>query len=289
MYNITIVGLGLIGGSLAKALKGYPDVTVYGINHRKSVVDMAIADRVIANGAETEDEILEKSDMVVLCLYPSLCVEFVKNHINHFKKGALLTDVCGIKEKFVKDINAVIRPDMEFVGAHPMAGREVYGYVNSLPTLFNNCNFLITPTPDNTEKAIAEIEKMAKYIGAKKIVRISPHDHDEMIAYTSQLMHVIAVALCDNKHIEIASSFSAGSLRDCTRVAVINEILWSELFIENKDALCILIEEMKESLERIETAIKNEDYDTLKSIMKHATEAKLKYLNGETHMKPINQ
>ncbi|MBQ8002011.1 MAG: prephenate dehydrogenase [Clostridia bacterium] len=287
MYTITIVGLGLIGGSLAKALKGCPDTTVYGINHRKSVVDMAVADRVIANCGESDDEILQKSDMVILCLYPSLCVDFVKEHIKNFKKGALLTDVCGIKEKFVADINSVIRPDMEFVGAHPMAGREVYGYVNSLPTLFNNCNFLITPTPDNTEQSIKCVEKLAKYVGAKKIVRISPHDHDEMIAYTSQLMHVIAVALCDNKHIEIASNFSAGSLRDCTRVAVINEILWSELFIENKDALCILIDEMKASLDKIENAIKAEDYDTLKAIMKRATEAKLKYLNGETHMKPI--
>ncbi len=289
MYNITIVGLGIIGGSLAKALKGYPDTTVYGINHRQSIIDMAVADRVIANNGETDEEILEKSDMVVLCLYPSLCVDFVRKHIDHFKKGALLTDVCGIKEQFVKDINSLIRPDMEYVGAHPMAGREVYGYVNSLPDLFKNCNFLITPTPDNTEWAIGEIEKMAKYIGAKKIVRISPHDHDEMIAYTSQLMHVIAVALCDNKHIEIASSFAAGSLRDCTRVAVINEVLWSELFIENKEALCVLIDELKGSLDRIENAIKNEDYDTLKAIMKHATEAKLKYLNGETHVKPINQ
>ncbi len=280
MYNITIVGLGLIGGSLAKALKGYPNTTVYGINHRQSVIDMAVADRVIANSGETEEEIIKKSDMIILCLYPSLCVEFVKKHIDNFKRGALLTDVCGIKEKFVKDINSVIRPDMEFVGAHPMAGREVYGYVNSIPDLFQNCNFLITPTPENTEKSIGEIERMAKYIGAKKVVRISPHDHDEMIAYTSQLMHVIAVALCDNKHIEIAASFSAGSLRDCTRVAVINEVLWSELFIENKEALCILIDEMKESLERIETAIKNEDYDTLKAIMKRATAAKLKYLHG---------
>ncbi len=288
MYNIAIVGLGLIGGSLAKALKGCPDTRIYGINHRKSVVDMAIADRVIENKGEGDDEILNKCDMVILCLYPSLCVEFVKEHIESFKKGALITDVCGIKEKFTEDIKKVIRPDMEFVGAHPMAGREVYGYVNSIATLFNNCNFLITPTPDNTEKAIGEVEKIAKYVGAKKIVRISPHDHDEMIAYTSQLMHVIAVALCDNKHIEIASNFSAGSLRDCTRVAVINEVLWSELFIENKDALCILIDEMKESLERIEKAIKDEDYDTLKRIMKNATEAKLKYLNGETHVKPIN-
>lgn len=278
--NITIVGLGLIGGSLAKALRGYPNAAVYGINHRQSVVDMAIADRVIANSGETDDEILEKSDIVVLCLYPSLCVEFVKNHIDHFKSGALLTDVCGIKEKFVKNINAVIRPDMEFVGAHPMAGREVYGYVNSIATLFQGCNFLITPTIENTERAIGEIEKIAKYIGAKKVVRISPKDHDEMIAYTSQLMHVIAVALCDNKHIEIAASFSAGSLRDCTRVAVINEVLWSELFIENKDALCVLIDELKDSLNRMQAAIKNEDYDTLKAIMKDATEAKLKYLNG---------
>lgn len=287
MYNIAIVGLGLIGGSLAKALKDFPNAKIYGINHRKSVVDMAIADRVIANADETEEEIVKKSDMVILCLYPSLCVEFVKKHIDNFKQGALLTDVCGIKEKFTESINAVIRDDMEFVGAHPMAGREVYGYVNSVPTLFKNCNFLITPLPHNSEKAIEKVEEVARFIGAKKIVRISPHDHDEMIAYTSQLMHVIAVALCDNKHIEIASSFAAGSLRDCTRVAVINEILWSELFIENKEALCVLIDEMKASLEKIETAIKAENAEELKAIMKRATAAKLKYLNGETHIKPI--
>lgn len=280
MYNITVVGLGIIGGSMAKALKGFRGCTVYGINHRQETLDMAIADKVIANSGETEDEILEKSDLVILGLYPSLCVDFVKNHIDHFKKGAIVTDVCGIKEKIVDRITPLMRPDMEFIGAHPMAGREVYGYKNSLADLFRNCNFLITPTEKNSEKAISLMEEMARYIGAKRVVHISPRAHDEMIAYTSQLMHVIAVALCDNKHIETASSFSAGSLRDCTRVAVINEVLWSELFIENKDALCVLIDELKESLDKMENAIKNDDYDTLKAIMRGATQAKLKWLNG---------
>jgi prephenate dehydrogenase len=280
MYNITVVGLGIIGGSMAKALKGFRNCTVYGINHRQETLDMAISDGVIANSGESEEEILAKSDMVILGLYPSLCVDFVKKHIGDFKSGTLVTDVCGIKEKIVAQIEPLMRDDMEFVGAHPMAGREVYGYKNSLADLFKNCNFLITPTEKSSEEAVNTIEEMARYIGAKRVVRISPRAHDEMIAYTSQLMHVIAVALCDNKHIETASSFSAGSLRDCTRVAVINEVLWSELFIENKDALCALIDELKGSLDRMENAIKNEDYDTLKKIMKGATEAKLKWLNG---------
>ncbi len=280
MFNITVVGLGIIGGSMAKALKGFRGCTVYGINHRQETLDMAIADKVIANSGETEDEILEKSDLVILGLYPSLCVDFVKNRIDRFKKGAIVTDVCGIKEKIVDRITPLMRPDMEFVGAHPMAGREVYGYKNSVADLFQNCNFLITPTEKNSKEAISLIDEMAYYIGAKKVVHISPRAHDEMIAYTSQLMHVIAVALCDNKHIETAASFSAGSLRDCTRVAVINEVLWSELFIENKDALCVLIDELKESLNKMENAIKNGDYDTLKAIMRGATQAKLKWLNG---------
>ena len=280
MYNIAIVGLGLMGGSLAKALKGYKDCSVYGINHRKETLDMAIGDGVVANNGESESEILKMSDVVVLCLYPSLCVEFVKEHINDFKEGAIVTDVCGIKEKITDEITPLMRPDMQFVGAHPMAGREVYGYKNSIAELYHNCNFLITPTEKNTEEAICAIEDIARYIGAKKIVRIDPKAHDEMIAYTSQLMHVIAVALCDNKHIEQSASFSAGSLRDCTRVAIINEVLWSELFIENKDALCTLIDELKDSLNRMENAIKTDDYDTLKKIMIGATEAKKKWLNG---------
>ncbi len=278
--NIAIVGLGLIGGSMAKALKGFRGCTVYGINHRRETLEEAMMDGVVANKDETDAEILQMCDLVVLCLYPSLCVEFVQKHIADFKERAIVTDTCGIKEKIVDEIGALVRPDMEFVGAHPMAGREVYGYRNSLETLFHNCNFLITPTENNSEASLALIEDMARYIGAKRIVRITPKEHDEMIAYTSQLMHVIAVALCDNKHIETAASFSAGSLRDCTRVAIINEVLWSELFIENKKALCALIDELKDSLNRMETAIQGEDYDTLKSIMKGATEAKKKWLNG---------
>lgn len=277
--NITIVGLGLIGGSMAKALKGFKDCTVYGINHRRETLEAAILDGVVANKDETDSEILQKSDIVILCLYPSLCVQFVKEHIEDFKEGALLTDVCGIKENIVRDINALLRDDMEYIGAHPMAGREVYGYKNSLETLFYNCNFLLTPVEGNKEESIKLLEEMARHIGARRIVRITPTKHDEMIAYTSQLMHVIAVALCDNKHIETSASFSAGSLRDCTRVALINEVLWSELFIENKKALCVLIDELKGSLDRMETAIKDEDYDTLKSIMREATKAKLKWLN----------
>ncbi len=278
--NITIVGLGIMGGSMAKALKGFKDSVIYGINHRRETLEAAMMDGVVANKNETDEEILGKSDIVILCLYPALSVQFVKDHINDFKEGALLTDVCGIKENLVRDINAVIRPDMEYIGAHPMAGREVYGYKNSLETLFHNCNFLLTPLEDNKEESIELLEEMARYIGAKRIVRITPAEHDEMIAYTSQLMHVIAVALCDNKRIETSASFSAGSLRDCTRVAIINEVLWSELFIENKKALCVLIDELKGSLDRMENAIKNEDYDTLKAIMRGATEAKLKWLNG---------
>ena len=136
----------------------------------------------------------------------------------------------------------------------------------------------MTPTKRTKPESTALIREMAKYIGCKHIVTTTPKEHDAVIAYTSQLMHVVAVALCDNPMIERSTYFSAGSLRDCTRVAVINAGMWSELFVENKEELSKRIDEMQQSLEKIKTAVKNSDRETLEEIMQHATKQKLKWL-----------
>ena len=167
---------------------------------------------------------------------------------------------------------------MDFIGAHPMAGREVGGYKSSTDTLFNKASFLITPTEKNKPENVALIRELAEYIGCKHVVTTTPEEHDAVIAYTSQLMHVVAVALCDNPMIERSTFFSAGSLRDCTRVAIINAEMWSELFVENKDALVDRIIEMQASLEKIKQAVADSDRGKLEEIMKHATAQKLKWL-----------
>ncbi len=152
------------------------------------------------------------------------------------------------------------------------------GYKSSTDTLFNKASFLITPTKNNKPENIALVRELAEYIGCKHVITTTPEEHDAVIAYTSQLMHVVAVALCDNPMIERSTFFSAGSLRDCTRVAIINAEMWSELFVENKDSLCARIEEMQESLEKIKQATANSDRNKLEEIMKHATAQKMKWL-----------
>ena len=159
-----------------------------------------------------------------------------------------------------------------------MAGREVGGYKSATDTLLDNASYINTPTPENKSENIALVREMAKYIGCRTVMTTTPDEHDAIIAYTSQLMHVVAVALCDNPMIERSASFSAGSLRDCTRVAVINAQMWSELFAENKEHLSKRIDEMIHSLEKIKTAVDNADRDALEKIMEHATEQKLKWL-----------
>lgn len=271
-----VVGLGLIGGSVARRLRGFCD-TIIGIDMDKETLKTALADGVIDRG-ETDGNCVKDADLIILSLYPKANVEFVKKYVSVMKKGTVITDVSGVKQYVVENITKYLPDGIDFVGGHPMAGRETGGYQNSDDTLFNGASYLITPTAENSPDSVALIRKMAEHIGCTHIITTTPSEHDAVIAYTSQLMHVVAVALCDNPMIERSTYFSAGSLRDCTRVAVINEKMWSELFIENKENLASRISEMQESLEKIKSALEQENREELEQLMKSASEKKLKWL-----------
>ena len=276
--KIGIVGLGLIGGSMARRLRGFHNCRICAYNRTPETLLLARQDGVIDEGYSTPGEAMEDADLVIMCLYPKLNVDFIKENIDKIKPGAVITDVTGIKGYMVRELLGVLPENVDFIGGHPMAGREVGGYKSSTDTLFDNASYIITPTPENKSENIALVREMAKYIGCRTVMTTTPDEHDAIIAYTSQLMHVVAVALCDNPMIERSASFSAGSLRDCTRVAVINAQMWSELFAENKEHLSKRIDEMIHSLEKIKTAVDNADRDELEKIMEHATEQKLKWL-----------
>lgn len=273
-----IIGLGLIGGSIARRLRGFHDCTIAAYNRTAETILLAKQDGAIDEGSSDPAEVMEDADLIILCLYPQLNVDIVRDNLSHIKPGAVITDVSGVKGFMVEELSKILPDSVDFIGAHPMAGREVGGYKSSTDTLFNKASFLITPTKKNKPENIALIRELAEYIGCKHVVTTTPEEHDAIIAYTSQLMHIVAVALCDNPMIERSTFFSAGSLRDCTRVAVINAEMWSELFVENKDALCARITEMQESLEKIKQATAAGDRGELEKIMKHATEQKLKWL-----------
>lgn len=276
--KIAIIGLGLIGGSLARRLRGFKNCKIVAYNRTEKTLEVAKNDGVIDEGSTNVGQVMQDADLIIMCLYPELNVQFIKDSINYIKSGAVITDVSGVKRYMVDELSKILPSDVDFIGAHPMAGKEVGGYHNSTDTLFNNASFIITPTPGNKSENIALLRDMADYIGCRVVMSTTPDEHDTVIAYTSQLMHVVAVALCDNPIMERSANFSAGSLRDCTRVAVINETMWSELFCENKDHLTDMISELQASLEKIKQAISNEDRNELEHIMKLATERKLKWL-----------
>lgn len=276
--KIAIIGLGLIGGSIARRLRGFKNCTIAAYNRTAETILLAKQDGAIDEGSNNPSEVIDGADLIILCLYPQLNVDIIRDNLTHIKKDAVITDVSGVKGFMVEELKKLLPEDVDFVGAHPMAGREVGGYKSSTDTLFNNASFLITPTKDNKPESIALVRELAEYIGCKHVVTTTPEEHDAIIAYTSQLMHVVAVALCDNPMIERSTFFSAGSLRDCTRVAKINEVMWSELFVENKTELVKRIREMEASLEKMAVATENGDREELEKIMKHACSQKLKWL-----------
>lgn len=276
--KIAIIGLGLIGGSMARRLRGFHNCTIAAYNRTKETLLLAKQDGAIDEGYSSPADAMDGADLIIMCLYPKLNVDFIHDNLNSIKPGAVITDVTGIKGYMVRELKKFLPGNIDFIGGHPMAGREIGGYKSSTDTLFDNASYIITPTPENKPENVALIRDMAKYIGCRTVMTTTPDEHDAIIAYTSQLMHVVAVALCDNPMIERSASFSAGSLRDCTRVAVINAQMWSELFVENKEHLSKRIQEMIDSLGKIKEAVESSDREKLEEIMTNATEQKLKWL-----------
>lgn len=262
--NITIVGLGLVGGSFAKALRTLNPKNIWAIDIDKEALQDGESMRIIDKGYENPEEPLKNSDLVIICLYPELVKGFVKDNIDNFKSGAIITDVTGIKNRLVEDINNILPESVDFVFGHPMAGREKKGLEYSSSEVFQGANYIITPNARNKESSIDLIEKIARNIGFKRVMKIDPQKHDEVIAFTSQLPHVIAVALVNSDDLNIDTGSVVGdSYRELTRIAQINEKLWSELFIGNKENLLQKIEVFQERLDLLKRAILEDKKDIL--------------------------
>ncbi len=271
--NIAIVGLGLIGGSILKALQGFDDAVFYGIDRDETVLQQAKEEGLISCERLTDDEILARADVTFVCLPPDAVVQFVNTHT--FKEGALVTDVCGVKQAVYQKLT---NQSVDFIGGHPMAGKESSGFSASDGKLFAKASYLLTPTEKNDSKHLALLKRMTAYMGCRETVLTTPEEHDAMIAYTSQLMHVVAVALCDSERLDRAKSFSAGSLRDCTRVAKLDSRMWSRLFLLNQKELLHCIDEFSDSLQCIRKLIEAGDEPALESFLQSASGRKLRFL-----------
>ena len=269
--NVLIVGLGLMGGSYAKAFKRF-GYHVMAIDKKKESIEFALENKIIDEGStEVKKEFVGKADTVIFALYPEVFKKWIKDYQSFFKKNIFITDVTGVKSAVVYDIQDILRDDVEFIASHPMAGREVYGVQNSDDRIFLNANFIVTPTEKNTKKAIEWCSSLGRVLGCRKISILSPKEHDEMIGYVSQLTHVIAVSLMtckDNRHLV---DYTGDSFRDLTRIARINEKMWSELFLMNKDVLLKEMDEFIEEMSNMRDLLANEDAEGMKEKMKIST------------------
>ena len=270
--KILIVGLGVIGGGYAEALsnQGF-DVSC--ITKEQKDIDYAIERGMIKFGTtEVDPELIQKSDLIVFALYPTVFIEWIEKYQGLFKPGTLITDVTGVKSSVVSTVQSILRDDVEFISAHPMAGRERSGVEFADSSVFNGANYIVTPTEKNTEEAIEICKELGSLLGFARISVLSPEDHDEMIAFLSQLTHCIAVALMTCNEADGLEKYTGDSFRDLTRIAKINDAMWSELFLMNKDALIDQMDAFIDEFERMKDMLISGDREGLRVMMRRSTE-----------------
>ncbi len=269
--KILIVGLGLIGGSYARALtkRGY---AVRAITLEQSSVDFAKNAGIVADAAaEIRTDWIRDADLIVFALYPHTFVEWIEAHGHLLRPGTVVTDVTGVKCAIIDRIQSMIPDGVEFIAAHPMAGREVYGVENSDDGIFRGANYIVTPTERNTPDAIALCRSLGETLGFARVSELTPEKHDEMIAFLSQLTHCIAVALMTSNTEPHLVDYTGDSFRDLTRIARINEDMWSELFLLNKKKLVAEIDAFSGELNRMRTYLADENIDKMKEMMRIST------------------
>lgn len=269
MHNILIVGLGLIGGSYAKGLskKGY---NVFGLDKNIDTINLAYNEQVIKNNNNSIESFFKDIDTVILCLYPDDNVNWLNNNQHLLSSNTLITDVTGVKGKIVNDIKKILRKDLIFIPSHPMAGKEKSGYLYSDEKIFKDANFIITPY-DHFDK-VDELVKLGNELEFSNIEILTVEEHDDIIGFLSHLTHIIACSLMQAHETDSFIRYTGDSFRDLTRIAKINENLWSELFLANKSVLLKEIKNFKESLSNIETLLENEDLESLKESLRVSTE-----------------
>lgn len=273
--KILIIGLGLIGGSYADALS-YAGYEVGAIDTDGDAIEYALSRGIIKSGVtEPTAEYVAAFDIVVFALYPHIFTEWVEKFQSYLKPGALLTDVTGVKGCIVYRIQDMLRTDVEFIGAHPMAGREKSGVRAATREIFKDANYIVTPTEKNTPEAVAECEELGRTLGFSNIAVLSPEKHDEMIGFLSQLTHCIAVSLMTSRDTSSLAGYSGDSFRDLTRIAKINDVMWSELFLDNREELLRQMSDFEAAFDRLKKTIESGDRDGMREIMRRSTEQRI--------------
>ena len=273
--KILIVGLGVIGGGYAKALTnaGY---TVNCITQNQSDIDYAIKGGFIKYGTtKIEKELIEESKLIIFAIYPKTFVKWVEQNQNLFSSGTLITDVTGVKVGVVDKVQQFLRSDVEYVSTHPMAGREASGVEYSDEKVFKGANFIVIKTDKNTTESIETCKQLGKELGFSKISELTVEEHDKMIAFLSQLTHCLAVALMTCNDVADLEKYTGDSFRDLTRIAKINDKMWSELFSLNKEYLVEQMETFSKQFDKLKQFIIEDNQTEMREMMKKATQRRM--------------
>ncbi len=275
MKKIVIVGLGLIGGSLALALKGFEDYKVIGVARRQATVDYALSHGVGDEATLDTAGAIKDADVTFLCINPDDIVTFLSEHRDGFKPGSLVTDVCGVKTAIMEGAK-VLPETVDFIGSHPMAGTEFSGIEHALADMFRGAHYIITPRVESKSGHIALLERMAHYLGCRDVVNTTPQAHDAIIAYTSQMMHVIAASVCDDPSLFTCRGYEGSSFRGCTRVAALDVALWAQLFSLNATALVDCLDVLLENMTKYRDVIASGDRGKLTEMLLYSSDRKRK-------------
>lgn len=269
--NIGIIGLGLMGASFAKRLSPQKDKTIYGIDQNKQTIQTALELNIIKEGSTDPGKLIKKCNLIILALYPTMIKPWIVENQQYLESGTILMDISGVKTNIVEPVQAILREDLELISIHPMCGRESRGIDFAQADIFDNANYIIVPTNKNTATAIEAAKQLGKDLRVKNISILSCEEHDRMIGFLSQLTHVIAVSLMnthDNSHLV---EYTGDSFRDLTRIATINENLWSELFLLNKDILLDEIDQFLDATKHFRDSLEKEDIDEMKRLFIQST------------------
>lgn len=269
--NIGIIGLGLMGASFAKRLSPQKDKTIYGIDQNEQTIQTALELNIIKEGSTNPGKLIKKCNLIILALYPTMIKPWIEENQQYLESGTILMDISGVKTNIVEPVQAILREDLELISIHPMCGRESRGIDFAQADIFDNANYIIVPTNKNTPKAIEAAKQLGKDLRVKNISILSCEEHDRMIGFLSQLTHVIAVSLMnthDNSHLV---EYTGDSFRDLTRIATINENLWSELFLLNKDILLDEIDQFLNATKHFRDSLEKEDIDEMKRLFIQST------------------
>lgn len=269
--NIGIIGLGLMGASFAKRLSPQKDKTIYGIDQNEQTIQTALELNIVKEGSTDPGKLIKKCNLIILALYPTMIKPWIVENQQYLESGTILMDISGVKTNIVEPVQAILREDLELISIHPMCGRESRGIDFAQADIFDNANYIIVPTDKNTPKAIEAAKQLGKDLRVKNISILSCEEHDRMIGFLSQLTHVIAVSLMnthDNSHLV---EYTGDSFRDLTRIATINEDLWSELFLLNKDILLDEIDQFLDATKHFRDSLEKEDIDEMKRLFIQST------------------